>query len=132
MSNQLSFFAERLWRTGLRRQRRRLHVLAAAESKMVVSMAVRIHQAGGVPVFGAPAAVVLVRLQLEENKPAPLHLSGACPAAARELLGGEGQVHMLGSVAVEVIDAKRAHAGRERARGVGVRAAQRPAAGLAL
>src|SRR5262245_43337464 len=124
------FFAERLWRTaavhafsGVRRSRRGLHVFAAAESKVIVAMAVRVHEPGGVPVLGAPAAVVLVRLGPQEDEPAPLHLGGARPAAARELLGGQRQVHMLRRVSVEVVDAKQAHAGRERARWVGVRAA---------
>ena len=52
--------------------------------------------------------------------------SGAVAAAAGEVLRREGQVHVLGGVAVLVVDPEGAHARGERARRVRVGAALRP------
>src|SRR5262249_13196962 len=84
------------------------HAAAAAEPEVVVRVALDGHQLGGVPVLGAPAAVVFVGVLALEDEPAPLHLGGPGAAPAGELARGEREVHVLGGVAVLVVDAERA------------------------
>src|SRR6185436_21075643 len=64
--------------------------------------------------------------------PAALHLRLTGTTVARQLRGRQGQAHVLGRVAVQIVDPKPAHALGEGARRKGVRAAGRkPRAGAA-
>jgi hypothetical protein len=107
--------------------------LAAAEPQVIVGVAPGIHDPAAVPVGRAPAAPVLMRPVAVEDEPAALHLGVAelGAAAARHLVQAQRQVHVLGGVAVEVVDAEPAVTAGEVAGGIGVRAAFRPAAAVA-
>ena len=111
--------------------------LAAPETEVVVRVALRVPDPGPVPERSAPPAPVLVRPEVVEGEPAPLHLGHAQlpAAAARHLALVERQVHVLRRVAVQVEDAERAAApgkgaGRERVRAAPVPAAARATRGL--
>ena len=78
--------------------------LAAAEAEVVVLVALRIHHPAPVPERRAPAAPVLVRTVAVEDEPAPFHFRDAQrpAAAAGHLALVQGEVHVLGGVAVLV------------------------------
>src|SRR5688572_17278323 len=87
------------------------------------------------PVGGTPAAVVLVRFIVGEDEPAALHFGGARTAGAGQLITAERQAHVLGRVAMQIVDPGGAHAvgkssGRERIRAAGVVTAAGAAGGL--
>ena len=105
-----------------------LAIFAAAEAEVVIRV---VEALVGVPRVGAPAAVVLVGLVVVEDEPAALHLGDAGAAAGSEIRFLQRQQHVLGGVAVDVVDAEGADALGEVAGGVGVRAALRPVAAVA-
>src|SRR3974390_1606253 len=100
---------------------------------MVVPMALRIHHAAAMPEGGAPSTPVRMRIVGIENEPAAFHLGvaqlDAPPACHLALV--EGQIHMLGSIAIQIIDAEGAVAARKGSCGKRVRPAARPAPPIA-
>ncbi len=80
--------------------------IAAAETEVIVRMAMRVHDTASMPEGRPPAAPVLVGIVSIEDEPAPFHLRVTelqAPAACHFSLV-EGKVHMLGRVSVEVVD----------------------------
>ena len=91
-------------------------------------MAVSIHDFCHVPIGGAPAAPVFMGMKLIENKPATFHfgIAKSFAAAARHLAPVEREIHMLGSVAVLIVDIKGTLAVGKCTARIGVRAATFP------
>jgi hypothetical protein len=93
--------------------------LAAAKSQVIVVVALGIHDPAAVPEGGAPATPVLMGPIRVEYEPAPFHFSIAILAAtpARHLVFIERQIHMLSSIAVDIVDHQAAvAAGKETSR----------------
>src|SRR5882724_5284869 len=112
--------------------RARLDVFTTPEAEVVVAVAVERADGPSVPHQGAPAAVVRVYGFARENEPTALHFGLADAADFSELLRFYRQIHVLGGVAVLVVDAEGTDAFGERARRVRVRAANPPIRSVAL
>ena len=101
---------------------RRIDALAATKAEMVVVVALFVHDPAAVPEGRTPPAPIFMGSVMIENKPAPLHLRIPILAAvaACHLIFIEGQVHVLGGIAMKIVDHQRAAAFGEKARRKGV------------
>ena len=81
---------------------RPIDALAATKTEMVVVVALFVHDAAAVPEGCTPPAPIFMGPVMIENKPAPLHLRVPVltAAAACHLVFIQGQVHVLGGIAV--------------------------------
>ena len=59
---------------------------AAAKTQVIVLVAGDIHNSGAMPEGSSPATVVIVRVELVEDKPASLHFGHSIAALACHLL----------------------------------------------
>ena len=80
--------------------------LAAAETQVIIFVAVQIHHPAAMPERGPPAAPVFMGVIGIENEPASFHLCIAqlFASPAGHLTWGEWQVHMLGGVSMLIVD----------------------------
>ena len=85
---------------------RLIYALAATKTEMVVVVALFVHDPAAVPEGCTPPAPIFMGLVMIENKPAPLHLriTVLTAALACHLVFIEGQIHVFGGIAMEVVD----------------------------
>jgi hypothetical protein len=85
-------------------------------------MAIGRHDARAMPKWRPPPAPVLMRPVRVEDEPAPLHLGVPefLAAETRHLLLAQGQVHVLGRVAVQIVNPGRTVTSGEIARRIRV------------
>jgi hypothetical protein len=78
------------------------NALAATKAEMVVVVTLFVHDPASVPKGRTPPAPIFMGPVTVEDKPAPLHLriTVLTAAAACHLVFIQGQVHVLGGIAV--------------------------------
>ncbi|MCG7851243.1 MAG: hypothetical protein MIO92_01840 [Methanosarcinaceae archaeon] len=108
---------------------RPVDALATTKAEMVVVVTLLVHDQASVPEGRTPPAPIFMGPVGIEYEPAPFHLRvpilTAAPAC--HLIFVEGQVHVLGGIAIEVIDHQRAAALGKKTGRKGVGSAIRPA-----
>ena len=80
--------------------------LAAAETQVIVFVAVQIHYPAAMPEGGSPAAPVFMGVYSIENEPAAFHfgIPQFFTAPTRHLAFIERKVHMFGGIPVLIVD----------------------------
>jgi hypothetical protein len=110
-----------------------IEAFATTKAKVIVGMAVLVHDACSMPERSSPSAPVFVSSVGIEDKPAAFHFGVAQveTPATRHLAFVERQIHVFRRVTIQVVDLQRAVTSRKVSRGKSIGSTSSPASSIA-